>query len=66
MVKNNKGMRKLIALLAILFLGEAYTSGLGGKGIEEYENVVYKFESVYPDVETMNLIENSTNIVSTK
>ena len=60
MVKNSKGIRRLIAVLAIFLLGEAYTSGFVGKGIEEYENVVYKFESVYPDVETMNLIENSS------
>ena len=57
MGKNNGGIRKLIALFAFMFLGEAYTSGFGGKTIDEYENVTYKFESVYPDVETMNAVE---------
>ena len=57
MGKNKSGIRKLIALFAIIFLGEAYTSGFGGKIIDEYENVTYKFESVYPDIETMNSVE---------
>ena len=57
MGKNKGGIRRIITLIAFLFLGEAYTSGFGGKNIDEYENITYKFESVYPDIETMNTVE---------
>ena len=51
---TKKGLGRIVALLALIFLGKSYS-----KGYEyiDYEKVSYKFESVYPDVETMNTIE---------
>lgn len=52
---SKKGFAKLIALIAFVFLGKAYA---GGYENVEYERISYKFESIYPDTETMDEIEN--------
>ena len=55
-INSRNGIRKMIAIFAFLFLGEAYASGYVNP---KYENITYKFESIYPDIETMNQIEES-------
>ena len=58
MRKTNKKIGELIALIAFLILGEAYSGGLAANGINEKESIKYTFESIYPDIETMNIIEH--------
>jgi len=58
---NMRGIKKWITLLAFLLLGEAYAHGYGGKELNEFEHITYKFESIYPDIQTMNAVEKSIN-----
>lgn len=51
---SKKGLSKIIALIALIFLGKSYSNGYE---YMDYEKVSYKFESIYPDIETMNSIE---------
>lgn len=52
---SNKGIGKIIALIALVFLGKAYTNGYEAM---DYEDITYKFVSIYPDIKTMDIIEN--------
>lgn len=49
-----KGIKKIIALIAFIFLGKVYSNGFNNV---EFERITYKYASVYPDLETMNAIE---------
>lgn len=51
---SKKGLAGLIALIAFVFLGKTYSNGYGNI---EYERISYKFDSIYPDMETMDEIE---------
>ena len=48
-------LKRVIDKLAKLFLGRAYSQGFMD---EKNERIVYEFESIYPDLETMVNIEN--------
>jgi hypothetical protein len=52
---SNKGIGKIIALIALVFLGKAYTNRYEAM---DYEDITYKFVSIYPDIKTMDIIEN--------
>lgn len=60
---SKKGFAKVIALIAFVFLGKAYATGYENV---EYERVSYKFESIYPDKETMDEIEDKMLGISTR